>query len=106
MMNEGIGRRLRPRRRELLTEAKQLVKIFADGRRIHPLMERYWRRAVSDCARSDVAFFGLGASYFDEPEPALAILGPPAVTRLMFELWRTDPEMRSRSLSQTRCIAA
>ena len=29
-------------------------------------------------------------SYFDEPEPRLAILGPPAITRRMFELWRTD----------------
>src|SRR5215469_3051399 len=29
-------------------------------------------------------------SYFDEPEPKLAILGPPAITRRMFELWRTD----------------
>src|SRR5215469_5159151 len=29
-------------------------------------------------------------SYFDEPEPKLAILGPPTVTRRMFELWKTD----------------
>ena len=32
----------------------------------------------------------------DEPEPRLAILGPPAVTRLMVELWRADPQLRSR----------
>jgi glycosyltransferase involved in cell wall biosynthesis len=29
-------------------------------------------------------------SNLDEPEPRLAILGPPAITRRMFELWRTD----------------
>ncbi len=32
----------------------------------------------------------------DEPEPRLAILGPPAVTALMAELWRADPQLRSR----------
>jgi glycosyltransferase involved in cell wall biosynthesis len=32
----------------------------------------------------------------DEPEPRLAIFGPPAVTRLMFELWRAHREVRSR----------
>ncbi len=32
----------------------------------------------------------------DEPEPRLAILGPPAVTRLMVGLWRADPQLRSR----------
>ena len=32
----------------------------------------------------------------DEPEPTLAILGPPAATRLMVELWRADPRVRSR----------
>jgi glycosyltransferase involved in cell wall biosynthesis len=36
-----------------------------------------------------------GALYFDEPEPGLAILGPPAVTRLMVELWRTHRQVRS-----------
>jgi glycosyltransferase involved in cell wall biosynthesis len=39
---------------------------------------------------------GDGKRYFDEPEPRLAILGPPAVTRLMFELWRTDPRLTAR----------
>ncbi|MBV9199961.1 MAG: glycosyltransferase family 4 protein [Alphaproteobacteria bacterium] len=72
------------------------MKTFADGRPIHPLMERYWQRADSEGAGSEAEFFRLGASYFDEPEPALAILGPPAVTRLMCELWRTDPEIRSK----------
>ncbi len=32
----------------------------------------------------------------DEPDPRFAILGPPAVTRLMVELWRADPRVRSR----------
>ena len=32
----------------------------------------------------------------DEPEPRLAIFGPPAVTRLMVELWRADPQVQSR----------
>ncbi|MGA7261807.1 MAG: hypothetical protein WBX30_13060, partial [Stellaceae bacterium] len=32
----------------------------------------------------------------DEPDPRLAIFGPPAVTRLMVELWRADPRVRSR----------
>jgi len=59
------------------------VDRFADGRRIHPLMERYWRQVVDAGGRSGVDFPTLGACYFDQPEPALAILGPPAVTRLM-----------------------
>jgi len=37
-----------------------------------------------------------GADYLDEPDPALAVLGPPAVTRRMVELWRTDQTLRSR----------
>src|SRR5437868_416801 len=32
----------------------------------------------------------------DEPEPCLAIFGPPAVTRLMVELWRSDARVRAR----------
>jgi len=32
----------------------------------------------------------------DEPEPRLAILGPPAVTRRMFELWRADQRLQAR----------
>jgi len=99
MMNEGIGCRLNPtgpgRRRGTAGEDFLTVDRFADGRRIHPLMERYWRRAVDAGGRSEVDFPALGASYFDEPEPALAILGPPAVTRLMVELWRTDSRVRS-----------
>jgi glycosyltransferase involved in cell wall biosynthesis len=34
--------------------------------------------------------------YFDDPEPRLAMLGPPAVTRQMFELWRADRRVRAR----------
>ena len=69
---------------------------FADGRRVHPLMERYWRRQCCEGERPAVQFLRLGAAYFDEPEPALAMLGPPAVTRLMVELWRTERRVRSR----------
>ena len=32
----------------------------------------------------------------DEPEPRLAFFGPPAITRLMVELWRADPRLRAR----------
>jgi glycosyltransferase involved in cell wall biosynthesis len=32
----------------------------------------------------------------DEPEPRLAILGPPAVTRRMFELWRANQRLQAR----------
>lgn len=69
---------------------------FADGRRVHPLMHRYFERdaATSDLPAGDL--LRLGASFFDEPEPRLAILGPPAVTRLMFELWRTDRQVTAR----------
>jgi glycosyltransferase involved in cell wall biosynthesis len=74
-----------------LTESR-----FADGRRIHPLMLRYLRRECGslDCNQSDL--LRLGASYFDEPEPSLAILGPPAITRLMFELWVADRWVSAR----------
>ena len=32
----------------------------------------------------------------DEPDPRLAIFGPPAITRRMFQLWRTDPSLMAR----------
>jgi glycosyltransferase involved in cell wall biosynthesis len=69
---------------------------FADGRRAHPAMHTYFERNVVSFERQGIDLFGLGASYFDEPEPCLAILGPPAITRLMFELWRTDPALIAR----------
>jgi glycosyltransferase involved in cell wall biosynthesis len=37
-----------------------------------------------------------GAADADVPEPALAILGPPAITRLMYELWQKDREVNAR----------
>lgn len=66
---------------------------FADGRRVHPAMQRYFQRDGDALERQGIDLFRLGASYFDEPEPRLAILGPPAITRVMFELWRTDPRL-------------
>jgi hypothetical protein len=36
------------------------------------------------------------ADSLDEPESRLAILGPPAITRRMFELWRTNPQVMAR----------
>jgi glycosyltransferase involved in cell wall biosynthesis len=68
----------------------------ADERRIHPLMQHYFDRDNSGSAgaRADLAL--LDGSYFDEPEPSLAILGPPAITRLMFELWRTERRVMVR----------
>jgi len=72
------------------------VKTFADGRSAHPLMERYWLHAVTETGRAERDLFELSASYFDQAEPALAILGPPAITRLMLELWRAHPMIRSR----------
>jgi glycosyltransferase involved in cell wall biosynthesis len=33
---------------------------------------------------------------FDAPEPRLAIFGPPAVTRRMFEMWQTDQRLQAR----------
>ena len=38
----------------------------------------------------------VGRVHHDEPEPRLSILGPPAVTRLMFELWRKDRRLQAR----------
>jgi hypothetical protein len=69
---------------------------FTDGRPIHPAMQRYFHRHRDAFERRGIALFRLGASHFDEPEPRLAILGPPAVTRLMFELWRTDLRLRAK----------
>jgi glycosyltransferase involved in cell wall biosynthesis len=69
---------------------------FADGRRAHPAMHTYFERDVVNFERQGIDLFGLGAAYFDEPEPRLAILGPPAITRLMFELWRADPRLIAR----------
>jgi glycosyltransferase involved in cell wall biosynthesis len=35
-------------------------------------------------------------SYSDMPEPRLAILGPPAITRRMFEIWQRDRRLQAR----------
>jgi glycosyltransferase involved in cell wall biosynthesis len=35
-------------------------------------------------------------SYSDLPEPRLAILGPPAITRRMFEIWQRDRRLQAR----------
>src|SRR5690349_21552037 len=59
-------------------------------------MRRYWRREAGEWAEPGADFLPFGASCSDEPDPRLAILGPPAVTRLMVELWRADPTIRSR----------
>jgi glycosyltransferase involved in cell wall biosynthesis len=69
---------------------------LADGRRILPLMQRSFDRDNNSIADTTIDLTQLGGSYFDEPEPSLAILGPPAVTRLMFELWRTDRRVMAR----------
>jgi glycosyltransferase involved in cell wall biosynthesis len=37
-----------------------------------------------------------GTRDFDSPEPRLAMFGPPAVTRRMFEMWRTDRRLQAR----------
>jgi glycosyltransferase involved in cell wall biosynthesis len=36
------------------------------------------------------------SSYSDVPEPRLAILGPPTITRRMFEVWQRDRRLRAR----------
>jgi glycosyltransferase involved in cell wall biosynthesis len=69
---------------------------FADGRRVQPAMHTYFEREVALFERQGIDLFGLGAAYFDEPEPRLAILGPPAITRLMFELWLANPRLIAR----------
>jgi hypothetical protein len=78
---------------------------FADGRRVHPAMRRYLQRDAEAQEGPGIDLLALGASYFDQPDPRLAILGPPAVTRLMFELWRSDPRLQARFSLGTRCIA-
>src|SRR5215471_8666059 len=35
-------------------------------------------------------------SALDEPEPRLAIFGPPAITGRMFQLWRADPTLQAK----------
>jgi glycosyltransferase involved in cell wall biosynthesis len=69
---------------------------FADGRRVHPAMHTYFDREVALSERRGIDLFGLGAAYFDEPEPRLALLGPPAITRLMFEVWLANPCLIAR----------
>jgi hypothetical protein len=69
---------------------------FADGRRVHPAMHTYFEREVALSERRGIELFGLGAAYFDEPELRLAILGPPAITRLMFEMWLVNPWLIGR----------
>src|SRR6266446_6691906 len=59
-------------------------------------MHTYFEREVAPFGRQGIDLFGLGAAYFDEPEPRLAILGPPAITRLMFELWLANPWLIAR----------
>ena len=59
-------------------------------------MHTYFDREVALSERRGIELFGLGAAYFDEPELRLAILGPPAITRLMFEMWLVNPWLIGR----------
>jgi glycosyltransferase involved in cell wall biosynthesis len=59
-------------------------------------MQRYFEREIGAFRPESVDLLRLASSYFDEPEPRLAMLGPPAITRVMFELWRTDPRLTAR----------
>lgn len=69
---------------------------FADGRRIHPAMFRYLRRHIERADPRTTEPCRVASCYFDEPEPGLAIFGPPAITRLMFELWRGSQQLQAR----------
>src|SRR5690242_1252163 len=64
-------------------------------RSLYPLPLEGGGEARDACEPPGVDFVGLGASCFDDAERCLAILAPPAVTRLMVGLWRADPQLRS-----------
>ena len=51
--------------------------------------------AVEGCLRRHSSALGNAPDY-DTPEPRLAILGPPAVTRRMVDLWRANPRLQAR----------
>src|SRR6516164_3385511 len=51
--------------------------------------------AVEGCLRRHSSALGNAPDY-DTPEPRLAILGPPAVTRHMLDLWRANSRLQAR----------
>lgn len=62
-------------------------RCFSGGRRIHEAMRLSFRRHETAERLSGAAAFASGGELFDQPEPSLAASGPPAVTRVMHELW-------------------
>ena len=82
MINEGMGRRLRsrPHHRDQQPMVRHLtLPPLCDGPLPLPPQGPQGQRGA-----------------LDEPDSRLAILGPPAVTRMMVELWRADPGVRSQ----------
>jgi glycosyltransferase involved in cell wall biosynthesis len=58
------------------------------------LPTRHLSLAIQSDTQRDLSALGCGPD-FDAPEPRLAILGPPAITRRMFELWRADRRVQA-----------
>ena len=60
---------------------------FSNRRPIHKFMRASFRRYEEDGTLTGEVAFASGGAVFDAPEPSLAHDGPPAISRVMFELW-------------------
>jgi glycosyltransferase involved in cell wall biosynthesis len=66
---------------------------FSNGRYVHETMRWAYRRHEAEMAENP--FRGDG-KLFDTAEPSLTPHGPPAITRVMFELWQKRPALQKR----------
>ncbi|HTW27533.1 MAG TPA: glycosyltransferase family 4 protein [Acetobacteraceae bacterium] len=66
---------------------------FISGRAVHEMMRRSFRRHEAEFEGDPFAGDG---GLFDTVEPSLTALGPPGVTRVMYELWQRRRDLQRR----------
>ncbi len=67
---------------------------FTNGRKIHRTMRLSFRRH-EDVSGFPGSLFKENGERFDQPEPSLAHLGEPYITRVMYEIWQLRQDLRN-----------
>lgn len=67
---------------------------FIDRRPIHKFMRASFRRHENKSELTGHEAFASGGGIFDSEEPGLAQDGPPAITRVMYELWMARVDLQ------------
>lgn len=67
---------------------------FSDGRLIHPLMRRYFRRMEDEGITMAGVSVSRGSHIFDRAEPTLSQPELPEITRTVYQLWLERDDLR------------